>query len=880
VNVSTRIFRAFLSLYPGEFRDEYGREVAMVFADRYRDATGRRERMGVWVDAIAGVLREAPKEHAHMLMQDLRFAWRVARRSPSFTITAIVTLALGIGANTAIFQLIEAVAYRPLPVARPHELAEVRIVGGNLGFGVNPGRYTQLTRPMWQEIESHQEAFSGVFAWAQVDVQVGDLANLQRVPAIVASGDFFNVLGVRPVRGRLIEPADDRLSCPPSVAVASESYWQRELGARDVDGLRVQIDGRPVEIVGVIEPRFFGLAVGERFDLALAFCQPKELRRELFNISVIGRLRPGWTVDRASAHLGALSAGIMDATEPAGYSATSIATYKKFRLGAYPVAQGVSYLRSAYGTSLGVLLALTGLVLLIACANLANLMLARASGRQREVAVRLALGASGTRLFRQFLAESALLAALGAAVGVAIAQVLSGALVSALATENAPVVLPLGTNWRVLSFTAVIAVATCVVFGLAPAMRVTSTRPADVMRSGGRTMTAGGRWSTQRLMVVTQVAVSLVLLVAALLFVRSFRNLATVDAGLRQDGVAVLYVGYPLVSVPADRLSELQRQLVAEMRAVPGVVNAATTTNVPLFGNSWSHGVEIDGVKFSSKFAWVGPSYFDTMGIPVIDGRGLAMQDTRAAARVAVVNQAFVRALGIPGSPIGRSMRTSPEPNFPSTVYEIVGVIPDTQYSDLKTPRPPMVFAPDSQYPPIGPWATVMLHSAVDPAATAAAIKQQFARTHPEIALNWTVFKDRVREGMLRERLLASLAGFFGILAAVLAMVGLYGMVAYAVAERRQEIGIRVALGAARADVIAMMMREAWRLVAVGVVAGAALALLAAPAAATLLFGLTPRDPATLLASVAVMIAVASAASFIPARTAARLDPLRAIREE
>jgi len=880
VKPSTRLFRALLTLYPGEFRDEYGREVVMVFADRYRDARGAREHAQVWVDAIAGVLREAPKEHLRMLLQDFRYAWRVALRSPAFTLTAVATLALGIGANTAIFQLIEAVAFRPLPVMRPHDLAEVRIAGGNKGFGVNPGQYTQLTRPMWQELRDHQQAFSGVFAWAQVDLRVGEISNLQRVSGLVVTGGFFDVLGIRPVRGRLIDTADDRVPCPSATAVVSHGYWQRQLGGRDIDGVRLMIDGRPHEILGVVEPKFFGLAVGEQFDLVVPFCEPRELRRELFNISVIGRLRPGWTIERASAHFDALSAGIMDATTPSGYSAQSIAMYRGFRLAAYPVAQGVSGLRTRYGTSLRLLLALTGLVLLIACANLANLMLARASGRHREVAVRLALGASRTRLFRQFFAESALFAVLGAIGGVVIARVLSEALVWALATPTSRIALALDVNWRVLAFGAVVATATCFVFGLAPAMRATRTRPAEVLRAGGRSMTDGGRFSVQRLMVVTQVAVSLVLLAAAVMFGRSFRNLATFDPRLRVDGIAILFIGYPSLSGPPERMSEIQRQLLDEIRSVPGVVNAAATSNAPLMGGSWSHGVEIDGAAFSSKFTWVSPTYFETMGIPIVDGRGLSDLDTRASTPVAVVNQAFVRALKSTGSPLGMTMRTGPEPNYPSTVYQIVGVIPDTQYHDLKSATPPMVFAPQTQFPTLGPWSTVMVHASSDPEAAARTVKQTFGKTHPEAAVDWVVFRNRVRDGMHRERLLAALAGFFGVLAAILAMVGLYGMVSYAVAQRRQEIGIRVALGAARHDVVGMMMREASRLVLTGIVIGTGLTLLAGPAAATLLFGLAPRDPLTLAASAVLMMLVASAASFLPARGAARLDPLQAIRDE
>ena len=876
---STRVFRAFLTLYPGEFRDEFGREVAMVFADRYRDATSPLARMQVWFDAITGVLREAPKEHVHMLLQDLRFAWRVARRSPSFTVTAIVTLALGIGANTAIFQLIEAIALRPLPVARPHELVEVRIVGTNKGFGVNPGRYTQLTRPMWHELREDTVPFSGAFAWAQTDLYLGNRSNLKRVNGLTVSADFFSVLGIRPFRGRLIQALDDRGACPAAIAVVSYDFWEKNLGGRDIDGLRLLLDEQPREVVGVAQKGFVGLAVGETFDVAVPYCQPKELRREFFNTSVIGRLRPGWTVDRASAHLSALSSEIMEATTPAGYSTQSTERYQAFKLGAYPVAQGVSALRTEYGTSLRVLLVLTGLVLLIACANLANLMLARASGRRREVAVRMAIGASRTRLFRQFLAESALLAAIGAILSIAVARGLSHALVWALTTDGTGPVLILDSNWRVLAFTAGIAIATCIVFGLAPAMRVTRTRPNDIIRSGGRTMTDGGRFSPQRIMVIVQVAVSLVLLVAALLFVRSFRNLVTFDPGIRLDGIAVMFVGYPGVEGDEDRMSQVQRQLLDEIRAVPGVVNATTTSNVPLIGGSWSHGVEIEGAKFSAKFTWVSPSYFDTLGIRVIEGRGLALQDTRASARVAVVNESFVRKLTAGGTPLGRSMRTGPEPRYPSTVYQIVGVIPDTQYSDLKTSPPPMVFAPDSQFPTIGTWSTVMLHAAIDPSAVAETVKQQFTKTHPDFIVSSWNFKNRIRDGMVRERLLAALAGFFGVLAAVLAMIGLYGMVAYAVAQRRQEIGIRVALGASHVDVVAMMMRDASRLVGIGVAVGAVLALLAGPLAATLLFGLAPRDPLTIVGSMLLLFAVAIAASFVPARAAARLDPLQAIRE-
>jgi hypothetical protein len=367
----TRAFRALLALYPGEFRDEYGREVAMVFADRYRRATTARERVYIWLEGLAGVLREAPKEHVRTIVHDLRFAARMIRRSPGFAGTVVLTLALGIGANTAIFQLINAVRLRSLPIRDAGELAEVRIVGGNQGFGVTNGRYAQLTRSAWEELRSHQQALSATFAWATPDMRVGEMSDLRSVNGIAVSGDFFRVLGVQPWRGRLIEPSDETV-CPVLRAVVSHSYWQRALGGRELGReARLRINGDLHEVIGVTPPEFFGLAVGESFDVALPLCRPREPRREVFDVAVMGRLGPGWSMKRASDHLGALSADIFEATTPSGYSAESVERFKAFRLAAYPASAGVSQLRTNYDTPLNLLLAITGLVLLIACANLA-----------------------------------------------------------------------------------------------------------------------------------------------------------------------------------------------------------------------------------------------------------------------------------------------------------------------------------------------------------------------------------------------------------------------------------------------------------------------------------------------------------------------------
>ncbi len=880
---STRAFRALLSLYPAQFRDEYGRELALVFDDDYRRATSPWARSRVWAVAIRGVFTEAPKEHVQMLGQDLRYALRTLVKNPLFAITVTATLALGIGANTAVFQLIDAIRLRSLPVEKPHELAEIRIVGGNKGFGLNPGRYGGLTRPIWQELEAHQQAFTGVFGWSVSEVRIGEDHDLRRASALVVSGGFFDVLRVAPWRGRLIERSDEASTCPATRGVVSHGYWQREMGGRPLGrGDRLRVNGESIDIVGVTPPRFTGLAVGESFDLALPFCQPKTPpRRDVFNIAVMGRLKTDWTLERASAHLDAMSPALFDAVAPTGYSAKSIENFKAFKLEAHATPSGVSALRTEYDRSLWLLFGITGLVLLIACANLANLMLARAAARDREVAVRLALGASRPAIVRQLLTESALLATLGAAVGVGLANALSRVLIWALSTEDGSPTLVVHGDWKVLAFTALVAATTCLIFGAAPALRATRVQATEAARIGSRGSTADrGRLFAQRVMVVAQIAVSLVLLVAALLFVRSFHNLVTFDPGIRQADISVGFFGFHRAKLSSEGINDFQRELLAEVRAVPGILNAATTTNVPLLGSSWTHGVTVDGVENSAKFTWVSPGYFETVGTPLVQGRDFSIHDTRTSARVAIVNRTFVRLFVPDGNPIGKTLRTGAEPNYPSTVYEIVGVIPDTQYSDLRSEPPAMVFAPDSQFPNMGPWTTMMIRSSIEPAAAAASIKRRLAQSHPFLIMDFAGFQSRIRDGLVRERLMAMVSGFFGALAALVAMVGLYGMMSYAMAQRQQEIGIRVALGANRRRVVLMVMREAGWLLLVGMAIGGGLSMLATRSATSLLFQLSPHDPATLLGACGALAAVALLASFVPARRASRLDPIVALRNE
>jgi predicted permease len=812
---------------------------------------------------------------------DVRYALRALRHSPVFTTTAILTLALGIGANTAIFMLLDAVRLRSLPVRDPQELAEVRISdAGHQGLGLNQ-QYGELTRPLWQQILDQQQSFSGMLAWSINRRYLGRGSEMRHFYELLVSGDFFRVLEVQPFRGRLLMPEDEG-ACPPKTAVASYAFWQSELGGRELSPpIQLIADNSAVQIVGVAPPNFTGMVVGQYFDLAMPFCEPSEpLRRDVFEISVMGRLKPGRTISGASAEMEALSPGIMEATVPPGREPRWVETYNRFRLAVYPAATGVSALRD-YDRSLYILLGIAGLVLLIACTNLANLMLARASVRQREMALRLALGASRKRLLQQLLTESVLLAGAGAALGIALAQSLSRLLVWSFSTEGNPVTLEMVTDWRVLLFAVGAAAVTCLLFGTAPALRATRTDPIHAMKAGGRGTTGGReRFGLQRLLVAAQVAVSLILLVGALLFVRSFRNLVTFNPGMRESGITDAFFGYWQSDMPRARWAELQRQLLQEVRAVPGVASAASTTNMPLLGASWELGIHIGAQDGNSKFTWVSPEYFETMGIPVIRGRGFSNEDTAAAPRVAVVNETFVRRYAPGGNAIGQIVRTEAEPDSPATEYEIVGVIPDTRYNDLRTGTPPMAFGALNQLREQGPWTAMVIRSDLSSAAIAATIKRALAEKHPDVVTEFADFRREIRDGLVQERVMAGLCGFFGLLAMMLAAVGLYGVISYIVAMRRSEIGIRMALGASRGAIVGIVMRQILVLLAMGLSIGLVLTLVSVKSVAALLFGIRPNDPLTFAGASALLTIVALLAALLPAQRASSVDPMAALRYE
>jgi predicted permease len=823
--------------------------------------------------------------HIEGIMRDVVYATRVLRKSPIFTLTAVLTLTLGIGATTAIFQLLDTVRMHTLPVRDADQLVEVRFENPQFRDGVFQGAYSEMTAPLYAQIRDHAQGLTGVFAWGTAGFAAGAGESYQPISGLFVSGNLFQVLGVQPYRGRLFTPADDRRGCATTSVVLSHAYWMRRFGGRDsAVGSTLVVNNQPQVVIGVTPPEFFGMAIGERFDVASPICTNGLDQRDAWWLSVMGRLKRGWTRAQATAQLEAMSPAVMQETQLTGYEPEVVRRYLKLKLKVEPASTGSSKLRDDYEDPLWLLLTVSAIVLLIACANLANLLLARASAREKEIAVRLALGASRGRVIRQLLTESLLLAAGGALLGCLLARVLSRLLITSLNTQTSEVFLDVQFDWRVLAFTAVTAGLTCVLFGLAPALRAARATPGAVMNAGARGNTAGReRFGLRRILVTSQVALSLTLVVGALLFIRSLNNLMTMNTGIRQDGVLVAFTNFYSLKLPAAERPIFRAELLRRIRSVPGVETAAGTTNVPLGGASWALGVNTgtrEPVKSSAKFTWISDGYFRTLGIPMRAGRDFNASDTSSSRKVAVVNEKFASVF-MPGvNPLGRTFRTVAEPGYPATEYEIVGAVKNTKYDSLRKDEPPIAYIPDLQHPSPGSWESYLIHTRAEPAVLIPAVRRALAKANPQVNSVFFELTRQVRDSLLRERLIAQMTGFFGVVALLLAAIGLYGVLSYLTVRRAKEIGIRMALGSTRSRVVRLIVGEAVLLVSVGLAVGIVLALASGRVASSLLYGLRPGDPLTLAAGVTVMAAIAGVASGLPALRAARVDPMSALREE
>jgi predicted permease len=820
--------------------------------------------------------------------QDFRLALRSLRKSPGFAVTAILTLALGIGVNAAIFQLIDAVRLRSLPVADPQALVGVQIKGGNYTVGIRRTP-AAVSLALFEEIRKQQQGLSGLFAWFDQDVHLGEHPQQRRAAGLWVSGDIFNTLNVAPFKGRLLSGADDHPDCGASVAVLSYAFWQSEFAGQDsAVGSSFLVEDRPTQVIGVAPPGFFGLEVGKSFDLALPLCShpayyPRDIyfsRRDFLSFSVIGRLKPGWSSERVSAQLESSSPGIMEATLPGGYNAPVLNDYRKFQLVAYPASNGVSSLREKYDASLWLLLGITWLVLLIACANLANLMLARGSTREKDMAVRAALGASRWRLMGQLLAEGCVLAAAGAALGSAVAIAFSRIIVSLLRAQDPALQLDLGLDWRVVAFTGLVAILACILFDLVPALRSSRATPGTALKSWHRGTTSGReRFSFQRALVITQIAISMVLLVSALLLVRSFRNLTTFDPGFRKDGILVGYVDLSRLKLSGEHDREVLHGLFDQLRSIPGVESVANSMHVPLDGSTWSLAVRVADAEDSSKFTWVSPAYFQTMGVPILAGRDFDDRDTRASPCVVLVNQTLVAKFLGGANPIGKTLRTAPEPGYPPALCEIIGVVKDSKYSGLREEIPPETFGASSQFP-MGEARTYVFLHYVSSSPMLSEVQAKVAQFNPEIQTEFRLFRNNIQKGLAQERMMAFLSGAFGALAILLSTIGLYGVISYIVAMRRNEIGIRMALGASGADVVRIITRQTLVMLVVGVGLGVLFSAAATRGASSFLFGISPNDVLSVLGAAGFLVSVGLIAGYMPARRASRMDPSGAIRYE
>jgi putative ABC transport system permease protein len=818
------------------------------------------------------------------LLQDVRYALRALCSSPGFFAIAILSLALGIGANTAIFSLIDAVILKTLPVSHPEQLVE-------LGMKTEDG--LTFTNPIWEQVRDRQDVFSGAFAYSPIRLNLAVGGEVRNANTSWVSGDFFRTLGVNPLLGRTIAGADDKRGCPV-IGVLSYDFWQREYGGTaGVFDRRLMLNSHPVRIVGVAPPGFTGIQVGEAVDIYLPLCGEGTLVRENSALDkranwwlwIFARLKPGIGEQQALARMNTLAPQIFAATMPPNYPSDAQKYHLSRRFDLIPAANGYSDVRRQYKAALYALMAVAGVVLLIACANVANLLISRAAVRRKEIAIRMAVGAGRARLIRQLLTESLLLSSMGAALGVLFAQWASRMLVRFLTTSNSTVALDLSLDGRVLAFTTAAAAVTGILFGLAPAWQGTRVDPHSAMKANARgVVESQARFSLGKMLVALQVALSLVLLIGAGLMLKTFAKLATLDTGFDKKEVLLVRVDPRYASVPPGRRLPLYQELQGRLAAVPGVRSASFADITPVSGSDSNQIVHVDGYVAKSRkdlVVWVNlisPGFFATMETPFIAGRDFDAHDTMQAPLVAVVNESMAnKFFGSPRDAVGKTFRQGW--NEISSPIQIVGVVKDTKYLSLREEKVAIAYYPLSQLPPMR-WANFLLRANGPAASLIPGVKAAVDEVNHDITLQFRTLSVQLDESLGRERLLATLTGFFGALALALAVIGLYGVMSYNVARRRNEIGIRMALGAEQARVLRMVLGEVAILIVAGLALGLAVAVSSTRLLASFLYRLQPNDPTTLVTACVVLAVSAVLAGLLPARRAANLDPMRALRED
>ncbi len=843
-------------------------------------------------EVIKESVRDAGWESfAHTLAQDARFALRIFRKNPGFTAVAVLTLALGVGANTAIFSLIDTLMLRLLPVENPEQLVHVTRRGAR-----DRNFATIFTNPLWEQVRDRQDVFSGVFAWGGGRFDLAQGGAVHYVDGIFVSGAYFSTLGVQAAAGRLFGPGDDHRGCAP-VAVLSHAFWQEHFGgAASAIGSTISLDKHPFQIIGVSGPGFYGVYVGQKFEVAVPICisglfdgeRSRLDQRSWWWLNIIGRLRPDLTPDQLKARLAAVSAQVLAAALPQNWHAQEQKDFLQQVLEMSPAATGSSYMRELYAEPLTILMGVVGLVLLIACANVATLMLARATARGKEIAVRKALGASRRRLVRQLLTESVLLSAAGAGLGILFAHWGSALLVRFISTGRTPVFLNLLLNLRVLGFTAAVALLTGILFGVLPALRSTRVSLMAAMK-GSQTVEHehGHRFRAGKWAVGLQVALSLVLLVAAGLLLRSFAKLTLLDLGFDRNNVLIARANLQVAEVPRGQRNAAYEEIERRLRALPGVMSVGRSIMTPMSGFTWNNSLHVDspgapqGEQALAYFNFISPEYFQTLRTPLLAGRNFNDRDTGTSPKVAILGETTARRFFPNTNPLGKSFRVDALPGEPTPLVQVVGVVKDSKYQKVDEETLPTAFFPISQITEDeGAEESYELRAATRPSALISAVQNAVAGVNRAIPLEFFTLEEQVADSLVLARLLATLSAFFGGLALLLAAVGLYGALSYLVTQRQPEFGIRLALGAPRATILRLVMRDAAVILAGGVAAGIALSLATTTLLRSMLFALAPRDTLTIASVTLVLIAVALLAAFIPARRAMRADPMAALRYE
>jgi predicted permease len=821
------------------------------------------------------------------LWQDVRYGLRMMLKNPGFTTIAALTLALGIGSNTAIFSLIDALLLRPLPVKQPEQL----VIVGTIADSPNAKSFSIFSYPVFRELRERNAVFSGMFARSGLSLSLSGAGQTERVRGEAVSGDFYDVLGVKPLLGRLLTGTDDQTPGAHPVATLSFNFWRQRYGADPrMVGKTIHLNDYPFTVIGVEPQGFFGVEVGAAPDVRIPLMMDGQVRprggppifeqRGTSWLGVTARLKPNVSIGEAQA--GANNV-FQIAREPDVRRITGETTddrnFRSLRIQLESARSGASSLSRQFSQPLSVLMCLVGVLMLIVCLNVANLLLARAAARQKEIAVRLALGAGRFRLVRQLLAEGFLLSVLGGALGLLFARwqtkVLLGFMPQGRTLEIAP-------DLRTLGFTLGLTLASVLLFGLAPALQTTRTNLIPALKNETLLISSGGRrWELGRLLVVLQVALSLTLLVGAGLFVRSLQKLGAVDMGYHTDQVITMGLDPAQKGYKIQQLRSFYDQLSERLAGLPGVRTTSFARNAPISGMYSRFGIEVPGYsprpgeEMAVLFNQIGPQFFATFGAPLLRGREFGAQDTPESPKVVIVNQGLERRFFGSESSLGKRITLE---NYKD--LEIIGVVADAKYRNLKEAAPLTAYIPYSQYEQLGQ-RILVVRATGDAAALVAAIRGEVRSLDPTLPVfNVKTFAEQIQESVSQERLMALLSSFFGLFALLLASLGLYGVMAYAVARRTHEIGIRLALGAQKTSLLWLVLRETLQLALIGIAFGLPAALIGSRLTENLLFELKPTDPFTITAATLLLLTIATIAGYLPARRAMRVDPLIALRHD